>query len=549
MLDLRTEMGRTMRKGYRSARRVAVGAQELSPRVTASWLVARARRHGRPAENSSFTWVVATEDETTVLWLHNYWSDAYGIAQPRLTASLLDPAGVPQAVWAFDLPADATMRIDIRQECRSRGVGVPFEGQLLLVLRDERVVPGRPVQLLAEYVGDGGECSAVHGQYGLMDSPLAQRIGGVPVDPDLDARSGLVLVNAYGGPGAPTPQRPRLEVLSADGAVRSAELAPIPAQGMSRVFLDEVIDDLHTFLAGRPGQMRVAVGCPSSRVLTFVEHVDDGRRVVNHATIDRAFDQAFGTPAGWTGPPPVASIPVLCHEGRDTVLVLPNSWGPKRSAEAVEVQVFAADGSTIASTRIHVPALATRELSMRDLLQDADQPLPFVGHAEVRLGQSGAPREMPAQLDVVVSLRDGGDNVAEVQVGGEFFNAEVPPGVVLPDIRRTRVFTRVRAASPDRTSIFLAYPAPPGLVAEPARPCLTLIDPSGTRRTQVELSVPVHGCVLGEVTDLFPDWREVLGPEGYGAVRVRDTGARLYGFHLVERAGARNVTFDHLVGG
>ena len=420
---------------------------------------------------------------------------------------------------------------------------------MLLVLADERVVAGRPVQLFAEYATDAGECSGVHGQYGLMRSPLAQLVGGVPVDPEPGVRNGMVLVNAYRGPGAPKALHPRLEVLSPDGEVRSATLAAIPANGMARVFVDDVIDDLGPFLGGRPGQMRVALGCPSSRVLTFVDHPGEQRRVVNHATIDRVFDQGLGVPAGWAGSQPLASIPVLCDPQRDTVLVLPNVWGPLSSAETVEIQVFGPDGSPLVTHRIQVPARATREVSMRDLLVGSGRELPFVGHAEVRIGTLPSRREMPAQLDVVVSLRDGGETVAEAQVGGEFFNGEVPPGVALPDIRRTRVFTRVRAEAPDRTSIFLAYPAPVGHEAEPARPLLTLIDPSGTRRTQTERSIPVHGCVLTDLADLFPDWRDVLGPQGYGAVRVRDTGARLYGYHLVERAPTRNVTFDHLVGG
>ncbi len=32
-------------------------------------------------------------------------------------------------------------------------------------------------------------------------------------------------------------------------------------------------------------------------------------------------------------------------------------------------------------------------------------------------------------------------------------------------------------------------------------------------------------------------------------VRVRDTGARLYGYHFVETDGARSLPIDHLMGG
>ncbi len=542
------EASRKARTAFRSARRVVVGARRLSPRATAGWAVHQARRVSGPAENSSLTWVVASEHETTRLWLHNYWSDAYGIDRPVFTVTLLDVDGSSRASWDVPLDPDATLCLDVREECRRRGVGLPFEGQMLMVLAHDDLMAGRPVQLFAEYVGRDGECSGVHGQYGLMRAPLAQRLGGVRVDPGQDVRNGVVLVNGYEGPGAPVPLRPVLEVLSADGDVRRAPLDPIPPRGMARVYVDEVIPDVDDLLWGRPGQVRAVVGCPSSRILTFAEH-PDGRRVVNHGTVDRMFDQGPGVPPGWAASQPVVSAPVVCTDQRDTVVTLPNVWGPSGTRHRVEIRLFRPDGSTLTTHRLVVAPQGTGEVSLRQVALDAGAELPLVAHAEIRVGTLPSSVELPALLDVVVGLRDRGRVVGEAQVGGEFFNAEVPPGVRLPDIRRTRVFTRVRTGGGARTHLFLAHPGPLDDHDQVAHPVLTLLDASGRRRTQAEIDIPVHGCRYAEVTELFPDWHEVLGDDGCGAVRVRDTGARLYGFHLVDQDGTHNVTIDHLVGG
>ena len=59
---------------------------------------AQGRRPDRPPaeavkENSSFTWVVADDNRTTLAWLHNYWSDAYKIERPVFEDTLIDAAG------------------------------------------------------------------------------------------------------------------------------------------------------------------------------------------------------------------------------------------------------------------------------------------------------------------------------------------------------------------------------------------------------------------------------------------------------------------------
>jgi hypothetical protein len=272
---------------------------------------------------------------------------------------------------------------------------------------------------------------------------------------------------------------------------------------------------------------------------------------VNHATIDRVFDQGLGVPPGWSRSQPVASALVLADDHRDTVLTLPNVWGPCAASYPVELRLHRPDGSEILRHEVVVGPRCTVDLSMRDLLRGAGVELPVVAHAEMRVGRVPSTDELPAVLDLVVGLHDDGEVAGEVQVGGEFFNADVPPGVSGPDIRRTRVFTRVRHGGPATTSIYLAYPGPvdadPGIVA---RPLLTLLDLTGRERATAEVEVPIHGCVFADLGELFgPAAAEVLGNDCAGALRVRDTTARLYGYHLVEVPGARSVTIDHLVGG
>ena len=490
--------------------------------------------------------MTAGPTDTTILWLHNYWSDAYGIPTPSFAVSLIDAGGATVAEWPLTLEPDATAAIDVRQVCIEHGVALPFEGQALLVLRDEHVVPGRPVQLFAEYVGDDGEASGVHGQFGLMRAPLGQLVGGVRVDPDPEWRSGMVLVNAYDGPGGPANYRPRLEVLAADGGIRRCRLAPLGSRATARVYVDDLVPDLPAFLGGQPGQMRVAVPYAGSRAASFIEARADGRRVVNHATIDRVFDQGLGVAPGWSDSQPVASVLVQVDEHRDTVLTLPNVWGPLAASYPVEVRLHRPDGTALVTHHVTVPAGATRDVSMREVLSGAGVALPVVAHAEVRIGVVPSSTELPAILDLVVGLRDDGVPVGEVQVGGEFFNAEVPPGVAVPDIRRTRVFTRVRTDD--------ARPAPGSTSPTPRRstrtrppwparcsPCST---PAGQRRATTELEIPVHGCVLAELSELFgAEAADVLGPDRLrGPAGPRHRGPPL---RLSPRRGGRGPLRHH----
>ena len=499
-------------------------------------------------ENSSFTWVVADDRRTTVAWLHNYWSDAYGINRPQFDAALLDTGGREVVAWKIDLPPDATEVIDVRARCREAGVPLPFEGQLLLRLEHDKVVPGRPVQVFAEYVHDDREVTGVHGQYGFMDRPVGQVVSGMRVDAGDGRRTAVILVNPYSGPGAPADLSAGLQVLDADGHRRRARVGGVPPRGTRRVYLDEVFPDLDGFLGGRPGHLRLQLPCASSRVATFLEE-RDGRWVANHGTVDRLFDQSPGIPADWTESWPVASTLVLCDERRDTLITFPNVAGPVGAEYDAVIDINRPDGSRITSHVLRVPARGIGEVALRDVLLAAGETLPVVAHAIVSLRPVAAVSERPAVVDVLVGFVDDGLLVGEVQVGGEFYNAPVPPGVRAPDIRRTRTFGRVVSGQGRTSSVFLANPAGTHGYDVVARPVLTLLDLTGERRSTAELEIRPHGCAYVSVPALFPDATDVLGPGGEGVLRVRDTGARLYGFYFVETEGARSVPICHLVGG
>jgi hypothetical protein len=537
------------RRGSRSIRRVVDGARGLGPSVTLAWAARRATGKLRPShENSSFTWVIADHRTTTIAWLHNYWSDAYGIDRPQLSAELFDQSGASLACWTVDLEPDETIRIDIRERCRTHAVQLPFEGQLLLRLVDDKLMAGRPVQVFAEYERDDGESTGVHGQYGEMEMPAAQVVSTMRVEGQRGNRTAVIVMNPYNGPGGLTPMRAELSVLSADGRHQRARLPALAPRATRRVYVDEVFPDLARFLGDAPGHLRLKLPCPSSRVSTLVEY-DDGRCIANHGTVDRVFDQGAGRPAESVEAGPVASAFVICDDRWETELTFPNVWGPVAGAYEAQIDVFASDGAHLVAHTVRVPRDGLVQVAMTPVLRDAGVPLPVVAHAQVSVRPATAVDEWPATFDMLVGLLRDNELVGEVQVGSDFYNGPVPAGVRWPDIRRTRVFGRVRIDRGRRTRVFLSHPVAGTDHGAPARPQLTLVSSDGTRKLTHEVELPAHGCLLAEVTDLFPEAPEFLGGSGSGTLRVRDTGARLYGFYYVESDRARTVPVCHLIGG
>ncbi|MEP6624943.1 MAG: hypothetical protein ABJC79_10900 [Acidimicrobiia bacterium] len=534
------------RRLARGARRLADGARGLGVGTSAHWLISRAGHRPVPTVNTSMTWCRADESTTTLVWLHNYWSDAYDIDSPHLNGHLVALDGATLASFDVDLASDATVAIDVRARCTEHGVVLPFEGELLLEFDDERLAPNRPVQVFAEYVRDDGECTGVHGQYGLVATPAAQVVSAIRVEARAGYRTGFVVTNAYAGPGAPASMRPEITLLAADGRSWHARLDAIPSRGTRVVYADDVFPDAAGLLAGAAGHARVKLACPSSRVATFVEHPDDHRLVVNHGTVDRVFDQGVGIDPSWTRSWPVASVLGTFDARRDTVLTLPNVWGPHADDYDVVIDLYRPDGTHLTRHHESVAKDHLRELSLRDLV-DSD-PVPYV-HAEVQVLGNGPAGERPHTFDVLAGFVDDGELAAEVQIGADFYNADVPDGVQWMDLRRTRIFGRVRSDDMARTKLFLAQPVGTTGWTTTARPLLTLISADGTRRSTTEVELAPHGCLLADVTELFDDAHEILGPSGCGAVRVRDTTARLYGFYWVERPGARTLPLCHLIGG
>ncbi|MGZ6928194.1 MAG: hypothetical protein ACXVJF_15915 [Acidimicrobiia bacterium] len=534
-----------VRRVGRATRRVVAGARGLGVTTTARWGLHRLSGGAVDAANTSLTWIRADAAHTTVVWINNYWSDAYDIAEPHLTATILDRSGSSLAEVPIDLAPDCTVALDVRTLCRDHAVALPFTGQLLLRLAHERLVPGRPVQVFAEYRRDDGECSGVHGQYGLVATPVAQVVSAMRVEPTPETRTGFVITNGYDGPGAPHDMRAELTVADAAGRERHAVLPPVPARGTLVTYADEAIEDLAAFLDGHPGHARIRLACPSSRIATFLESVTDGTTVVNHGTVDRVFDQEAGISGHWTSSWPVASAFAQLSAGRDTVIGLPNVWGPRADDYTAVLDLFDLDGRPVGRHEVTVARNGMTEVSIRDLVGLEHAAL----HVEVSLRPVGHAAERPHTFDILVGVRVDGVLRAEAQVGSEFSNAPVPDGVRWPDIRRTRIFGRVDATDGRRTVLFLAFPVAGAAPVAPTRPLLTLVSADGTRRSTTEVELAPHGGLLAPVDELFADAAEILGPEGRGQVRVRDTSSRLYGYTWVEHPHAATFPLDHLIGG
>lgn len=500
-----------------------------------------------PTVNSSFTWAVADDSTNTIAWLHNYWSDAYGMEAVSLRSSLIDRSGALAAAWEIHLATDATVAIDVREVCRLHNVPLPFEGQLLLELEGEKLVAGRPVQLFAEYLREDGEGTGVHGQYGLLSRPAAQILSSMRVESGDGTRTAVVLVNPFSSPRATT-LRSEITVVASDGRTRKAKLPALAPRASERVYVDDVVPDLDAFLGGETGNMRVKVPCPMSRIATMVEYSDD-RRVVNHGTIDRSYDQGAGIAAGWTASTPVTSAMVVCDQRRDTVLTFQNVWGPVPVTYRVHIVLRDADGSELASRDITVPRLHTQHVSLREMLTSAGVALPAMAHAELSLLPERGVDEMPTTFDALLGIFDDGRLAAEVVIGSDFYNADVPPDVTWPAVRRTRTFGRVRVGSGARTTIFLTHPRSDQTHDAVAEPTATLLDTSGTSRVQKTLHIPAGGFACFDIEELFPEAKALLGPTGFGTLRIRDTGAKLYGYYFVETPGAKTFPICHLIGG
>ena len=343
---------------------------------------------------------MVVSDASTRVFLADYWGDTYGIVGPAFEATLFDESGRVVDAWSIELEADSTVVVDIRERCTSAGVPLPFSGQLLLRLRDERLVPGRPVQVFAEYGDASGGVSGVHGQYGLMTVPAAQVLCAMRAEGEEGMRTGVVVMNPYVGPGSPHPMRTTMTLVADDGRHVSHQLDPVDPMTSRTVYIDEVFPGSAELLGGRTGHLRLSVPCPSSRVATFVTF-PDGRRVVNHGTIDRVFDQLGGVPVSWTDSWPLVSCFAIVDQHRDTHLSLPNVWGPERVDRTVRVSLYRADGTPVSLSTVQVPADGLRTVSVRGLLEEAGAPSELSGHAELRIEPGAGGRQSPATFDVL----------------------------------------------------------------------------------------------------------------------------------------------------
>ena len=548
---------RRVRRFGRAVRRVTTAGAHLGPAAPTAFTMRRLRgqRLTEPV-NTSLTWVIADNDRTTRLWVHHYWADAYGGIDPALSAQLIDLDGRTVAAWSVEVPPHGLRVIDIAEQCAASGIPLPFEGQILLRAEHEGLVAGRPVQVFGEYRGGVG-ASGVHGQYGLQIKPASQLISGMRVDPSSSSRSAVVVVNAYDGTPRGASKKSTLRLYNANGESRSVRLAEIEHRASRRVYVDELFDDVGGFLGDRPGHLVVSVACPSSRLLNLVEY-DDGRCIVNHGTVDRLFDQGPGVEFAGTVPTqPVTSLPVWCDDVRETIVTLPNRWGPLANDYSVTIDVFDLSGLHRATLVEMVPSNGLRVVRIGEALRREGIEESFRGHAEVRVAPNGAVDEWSAWVDMIVGFEDRGLLAGEVQVGSDFFNCDSDHGLPEPLIRRTRVTGRVASGEGLIAWLFVAHP----VASTPEARCdrrdsmpsaavtLTLLDSEGRERAMKTVDLPAHGGLCAAVRDLWPELDALLAPVGTGTVRVRSTEARLYGYSWIEEPDSLTFPICHLIGG
>jgi hypothetical protein len=548
---------RQVRRGIGMAQRLASGAFGLGPGATVAWLSEefehrRHRPEPGPVTNSGITWVVADDQRTTLVWVHNYWSGAYGIERPTISATLLDLSGTSISTWSFTLDPDATAVIDVRARVRSAGIEGHFDGQLLLELTDDHLVARRPLQMITDFVHDDHSVSCVHGQYGRQIRPIGQVVGYMRAEARPGVRTAIVVVNTYDGPGHPRTYRPRVTVRDAQGNELNTVLDDLGLLESRVVWLDEVFEGLESFLGGTPGTVAVHLPCPNQRVACFTHYEDRRGLIVNHGTGETWFGTPGTCPAEWHQSEPVSSCVVECSITRDTTLSFANVWAPDAAVYTAEITFFDHSGAIWFRHEVAVARRALVTVSARDLMVAHGVTMsskPSLAHAEVRLRSGSPSQDRPAVFDTLLGIVDDGKLVGEALIGGEFLNAPVPAGSWLPDVRRSRSFVRARTGGGYRTRLLVANPSGSPHYDVTAHTLCTLIDPQGTRRTTAEIEIPPHGFLDLDVTTLFPDASEVLGPEGIGTVHLRSTDARLYGVHVLEHPSSATVAIDHLVGG
>jgi hypothetical protein len=361
------------------------------------------------------------------------------------------------------------------------------------------------------------------------------------------ARTGIVVVNSFHGSGAPRAMRAQLQVHDATGRCRQVRLPPIAPLASRLIWIDEYIPELSAYLGGRPGHASMLLPFPASRVLTFTDYNAGERRVVNHGTVQHGYSQNRGTPSRWTMSP-VASLPVVVDDRLDTRFYLINTWGPDEGPFEVTFRFYSTSGVLWGEHREMLARSATREVSARRVLEQIGIVAPVIANAEVTLRPILQSPERPAIFDVLVGVIKDGALAGEALMGGGFLNSLVPPGVPLVDIRRTRIFTRVRLQDQGAMRIHLANPSADPEYDVTANATVRLFGLEGEEVGVHELSLAPHGCALVDVREAFSRGLSERGPAFQGSLRVRSTEARLIGTHMIDD-GSSSVVVDHLVGG
>lgn len=503
-----------------------------------------------PVTNSGFCWIKEGNGISTRLYVYNYWSENYGVPSVRLRWTLFDAAGRRRGTGVRTLAADATAVIAGTDLLRDAGVASPFEGNVVCELTDRRLKAGRPVQMLGEYLGDDGTASCVHSQWGFFDRnrPRGAAGGHMHVLADEDYETVIVPQNCSrsrrdGG----LANAPRVTIYNAAGEARTVTLPPVASGGFAHAAVRDLVEDPTAFFGGRSGNVRVEMATPSIRAFHYHRR-RDGAISVNHGAGDYASfpERVRPTPRATCDALGLASLAVAPAWNEHCVTsryVLHNNYVPV-GAYAFDVRLYDTAGTMVAERKqaIHLAPRETRVVTLRELVGETGD-APFRGTAQFALALHDGATAYPPSFQLVVELWAAG-RVAATDAGSDLFNAPGASG------QRTKIFGRVVESASYETWICLAYPSADRDNGRPSATTVSLMTADSAARRTTTVALRPQGAVFARIGDLFDGAAEYLGAgQGVGLVKVRDTTAWLYGYHLLRHRGTGALATDHLIGG
>jgi hypothetical protein len=219
--------------------------------------------------------------------------------------------------------------------------------------------------------------------------------------------------------------------------------------------------------------------------------------------------------------------------------VLHNNYVPVASY-ALDVRLFRSDGELALELpgAVVLQPRETLSIELESLLEKAGLRSGFRGSAQIALSLTADAAVLPSVFQLVTEISSGG-RLAACDVGSDIF-----------DGGRTRVFSRILVSDDYETTLVVVYPRSATGDAPVSQTTVSLISADGSERLKTVVAIRPQGALFASIEELFPHARAFLErSSGVGTVRVRDTTARLFGFHIVRQRRTNSIALDHLIGG